>query len=282
MRLGVAGAGVVGGTLISYLESVGHTVIVDDPPKEMHGDLSTCEAIFICVPVPTAPKGVQDVTYIKAVLKKYPRFTGPIYIRSSVLPKTCDHLRKFFKKAIYAMPEFLTARKASESFREQAILCGVEDDPQSMSAQEDRLKKMFPDKEIILVSNREAELAKYAHNVMGAIKVNFFNLIAKYCEKIGARYENVREGFLLSGYINAEHTAVPGPDGKYGFGGTCFPKDTAAFIQELKRLGLQYASVEAAFHENGIYRAMWGVDLPQPRIEYPKECRPIWHETATT
>ena len=37
----------------------------------------------------------------------------------------------------------------------------------------------------------------------------------------------------MSGYINDTHTQVPGPDGKFGYGGKCFPKDIEAFKTEL-------------------------------------------------
>ena len=49
----------------------------------------------------------------------------------------------------------------------------------------------------------------------------------------------MREGFLLSGYIGPTHTHVPGPDGKTGYGGKCFPKDVNAFAEYNKasRLG---------------------------------------------
>jgi UDPglucose 6-dehydrogenase len=48
---------------------------------------------------------------------------------------------------------------------------------------------------------------------------------------MGADYANVHSGCLLSGYINEMHTKVPGPDGKFGYGGKCFPKDVNAFAK---------------------------------------------------
>ena len=44
-------------------------------------------------------------------------------------------------------------------------------------------------------------------------------------------WANVHNGILLSGYINDTHTYVPGPDGKFGYGGKCFPKDVNAFAK---------------------------------------------------
>ena len=79
------------------------------------------------------------------------------------------------------------------------------------------------------MSSLEAEITKYAHNVFGALKVTYFNAIYDYCQKLGANFNKVHTGCLLSGYINEQHSQVPGPDGKFGYGGKCFPKDVNAF-----------------------------------------------------
>jgi UDPglucose 6-dehydrogenase len=61
--------------------------------------------------------------------------------------------------------------------------------------------------------------------------VTFFNGIYELAKKNHCDYENIKSGFLLSGYINEKHTFVPGPDGKFGYGGKCFPKDTNIFAR---------------------------------------------------
>ena len=97
----------------------------------------------------------------------------------------------------------------------------------------DLLQKIFVGKRFIEMSSEEAEITKYAHNVFGALKVTYFNGIYDICKKNNLDYDKVREGVLLSGYINAPHTQVPGPDGKFGYGGKCFPKDVNAFTELL-------------------------------------------------
>ena len=104
---------------------------------------------------------------------------------------------------------------------------------------ESLLKQIFVGKEYICMSSLEAEVTKYAHNVFGALKVTYFNGIYEYCQKLGINYENVHKGVLLSGYINRPHTDVPGPDGKFGYGGKCFPKDVNSFIECLHGTELQ-------------------------------------------
>ena len=79
--------------------------------------------------------------------------------------------------------------------------------------------------------SEEACLAKYAHNVFGCLKVTYFNCIHDLCKQHKLDYNNVLSGILVSGYINDTHTKVPGPDGKFGYGGKCFPKDVNAFAK---------------------------------------------------
>ena len=57
-------------------------------------------------------------------------------------------------------------------------------------------------------------------------------------EKIDADWSKAIEGFILDGRIGHSHIAVPGPDGKLGFGGSCFPKDIQAMISFGKELGI--------------------------------------------
>jgi UDPglucose 6-dehydrogenase len=95
----------------------------------------------------------------------------------------------------------------------------------------DLLKKIFIGKEYITMTSLEAEIAKYAHNVFGALKVTFFNGIYELATKSNSNYKKIREGLLLSGYINETHTLVPGHDNKFGYGGKCFPKDVDAFAK---------------------------------------------------
>lgn len=161
---------------------------------------------------------MQDLSLLKNIIQELPN--KPIFIRTTVLPGTCDKLAKEFNKKIYFMPEFLTERTASLDFTSQ---------PMIFTGEIDLLQTIFKNKKYICMSNIEAEVTKYAHNVFGALKVTYFNEIYNICKMLNCNYENVHRGTLLSGYINDTHTYVPGPDGKLGYGGKCFPKDIEAF-----------------------------------------------------
>ena len=93
-------------------------------------------------------------------------------------------------------------------------------------------------KKHIEMTSLEAEITKYVHNVFGALKVTYFNGVYDLCRRLEANYRMVQQGILLSGYINAPHTQVPGPDGKFGYGGKCFPKDVNALTKMVEDMPL--------------------------------------------
>ena len=123
------------------------------------------------------------------------------------------------------MPEFLTQRTYAEDFSRQTSV---------FTGDIETLKRIFPGKQYVVMSSEEAELAKYAHNVFGALKVTYFNCVYDICVRCGLDYSNVLKGVMSSGYINEVHTAVPGPDGMFGYGGKCFPKDVKAAAEKYK------------------------------------------------
>lgn len=235
MRIGIAGYGVVGGALGRWFQrNTGHAVEVFDPPKQMMSDLRMADVLFVCVPVPTVDRE-QDLTILDNTLRNLGTARQRIFIRSSVLPGTADHFAAKYGLKVYAMPEFLTERFADRDQDELDIVCGC--NTNDRSEQYTLLSQLFasdtentPAKSFLLMSNVEAELAKYAHNGNGTVKVHFNNLVYQLARKLGADYGKVRQGMLMSGHVAPTHTLVPGPDGLLGYGGTCFPKDMDALI----------------------------------------------------
>lgn len=209
MKVGLIGVGTVGGVLKRWFED--HTsfeIRCFDPDKGMCDYLDGCDAIFISIPVENNNYG-QNLEYLTKAVFDAQKITPNVFIRSTVLPGTNDSL------GTIAMPEFLTARRAYTDMCKLPILCG--------NRNREIVHNLFPDKEIILVKNKEAELAKFTHNCFGAFKVTYFNMIKKLCDFNEVNYERVREISNITGYLGHEHTQVPGHDGKYGYGGTCLP-----------------------------------------------------------
>ena len=223
-KVGIIGCGVIGGALKKWLEdNTDHQVFVSDPFKGYNDDLSGCDVFFIQIHVPTEADGTQNLDTFREIISKLP--DKPIFIRTTILPGTSGKLSKELNHHVYFMPEFLTERTSVDDFKVQ---------PMVFTAEPELLKDIFRGKDYIEMSSLEAEITKYAHNVFGALKVTYFNAIYDYCQKLGADFTRVHTGCLLSGYINEMHTNVPGPDGKLGYGGKCFPKDVDAFTEATK------------------------------------------------
>lgn len=226
MKIAVYGLGVVGGALARYLKQRRHEVFRKDPGLGFNDSLiPTPDVLFICVPAPT--KGFkQDLSIIEGILEEWRGSDLPIFLRSTVLPGTADQLASKYNCNVISCPEFLTERRADRDTAGLPILYGQQGRKYIDRIFENHIR--FP------MQNSECEMAKYAHNCFGALKVTYFNGIYEHCQRLGLDYEQVLRGTMMSGHINKTHTQVPGPDGSKGYGGKCFPKDMEAMVGFLK------------------------------------------------
>jgi len=221
MKIGIIGVGVVGGALVKWIISnTKHSIARWDPFIGFNESLVGCDAIFICIPVKPSENG-QDISELESTVKFAKDFTSNVFIRSTVLPGTNDKL------GTISCPEFLTARIADQEMQRLPILVG--------ECNSDLIFNIFPNKGITIVNNKAAELAKFAHNCFGAMKVTYFNMIYNLAQDLDVDYEQVLNGVLISGFINEFHTQVPGPDGSLGYGGACFPENMEAFNNYLEK-----------------------------------------------
>lgn len=227
MKIGIIGYGVIGSALGKWLkEHTNHELKIYDPDKGYKDSLIGCEAIFISVPVPSNAKG-QDQRVLSQSVELAKKHSDKVFIRSTVQPGTNDNL------GTISVPEFLTERRAYEDFCKFPIISGECD--QSF------LERVFPNKQIIMVSNLEAELGKKVHNCFLAVKVLMFNLFNEICEAMGADYENVLKVALMTKYILPTHTIIR-QDGLKGYGGKCFPENMVAMVGFLDQLGMEIES----------------------------------------
>lgn len=226
VKLGLIGVGVVGGTLKRWLEeNTNNEIACYDPAKNLKDDLEGCFAIFISIPVGPGING-QDTKELAETIKFAKKYSPHVFIRSTVNPWTND------AHGTYAMPEFLTARRAYEDFCALPLVFG--------SAPKEVIESIFwkkiqADGKYIHITNVEAELAKYTHNIFGLYKVTYFNMIFKIAQFFDADFESVKEAANVTGFLGTEHLQVPGPDGKLGFGGACFPVNLDCWIPFLNR-----------------------------------------------
>lgn len=230
ITVGIVGCGYIGGALMRWLQEHNPSVriLVSDPPKGMNDSMVGADVVFVSIHVPTESDGTQNLDLLKSIINGLPAAT-PVFVRTTILPGTSDRLSKETGHRVYFMPEFLTQRTADSDFATQ---------PMVFTGEAPLLKKIFKGKKHLEMTSLEAEITKYAHNVFGAVKVTYFNAVYDYCRRLGADYSHVHDGVLLSGYINDTHTHVPGPDGKLGYGGKCFPKDVNALALLTKDIPL--------------------------------------------
>lgn len=286
-KIGIVGCGVVGGALFKWFEDYTSNLIYRyDPAKKFYlPEAFTSEYIFICVPAETKEKDwSQDLTNIREALFNISVLgnkDATVFIRTTVLPKTTDTLAKEYNLKIVAMPEFLTERTAQADMEQLDIICGrpkYNITSAYMYDYENNIKKLFyckrkpeKSKSIMFMENAECELTKYAHNLCLATKVGFWNVIKDECEKQNINYQNVVNAATeITGFISKSHTDVPGHDGKYGFGGKCFPPNLTSFLGYQEKgheshmlLGL-YADNNKFRQKPNLRQAEIGMDKSKP------------------
>ena len=174
-----------------------------------------------------------------------------VLIRSTVTPGTTKKLQeKYQNLRLVFNPEFLTERSANFDFINQTryILGG---DKQNTNKVADLYRWRFGDTIPVIETNYQtAELIKYMNNCFFATKVSFLNEMKQVSDRCEADWDMAVEGFIRDGRIGHSHMSVPGPDGKFGFGGKCFPKDVSAMISFGNNLGLDMHTLSGVWNTN--------------------------------
>lgn len=203
------------------------------------------DVTFICVPTPTNEDMSIDISYVSEALSKLQalQVSGYYVLKSTVTP---DHIQEFvgdYRDRFIYNPEFLTeANSLNDFIRSWGIVVGAltEEAHEFMHDLYENFSNCTPPSNehigglnIIQVTPVEASFIKYGINSFLATKVMWFNqfdaLVSKFANKQSAN--NVISTMKQDPRIGGSHMTVPGPDGKYGFSGKCFPKDTAALLQ---------------------------------------------------
>ena len=214
--------------------------------------------IFLSVPTPSNQDGSISLDILFDVFKDidsvidYEAEQQPvILIRSTVTPGTTRKIQQNYSKMYITFnPEFLTERSAKFDFINQSRFI-VGGSWGSTTKVEHLYKSRFGDSIPVIKTNCEtAEMIKYMNNCYFATKVSFLNEMYQIAEKCGVNWEEAVEGFVRDGRIGHSHMSVPGPDGKFGFGGSCFPKDIQAMINFAEALGVEPDVLKGAWEKN--------------------------------
>ena len=228
--------------------------------------------IFVCVPTPMKWDGSCDTSIVEEVCdsissgglsegfpSSWPDHSEPIIvIKSTMPPGTTKSLRwkdscRSHSFPIVFNPEFLMEKTATEDFKNtKRVILGGRTSDEPLWFEEERMGymthmnwgsilrefylKVFPDADIIETDSTTAEFVKYITNCFLATKVAIANEFALMCESCEVSYDKVIEYATQDERLGKSHWAVPGPDGKKGFGGSCFPKDLNGIISFAKKL----------------------------------------------
>ena len=124
-------------------------------------------------------------------------------------------------------------------------------DKKGIQKVKDLYEVRFSSNYFIETTYETAELIKYFNNLFFAVKVSFMNEMKLIADKLlDVQWDKAVEGFVSDGRVGDSHLQVPGPDGKRGFGGSCFPKDINAFIDYSKSIGVDMNVLEGAWKTN--------------------------------
>jgi UDPglucose 6-dehydrogenase len=173
-----------------------------------------------------------------------------IVLKSTMIPGTMGILaEKYPKLNLVFNPEFLTERTAKLDFLTQArIILGG--NPKYTAKVKTLFEERFMHCYVIETNFTTAEMIKYMNNVFFATKVSVMNEFKQICDKAGADWDVAIKGFAADQRIGDSHLNVPGPDGKMGFGGSCFPKDINAFIDFASQLDIEVHTIKGAWATN--------------------------------
>ena len=210
------------------------------------------DAVFVCVPTPMREDGSCDISIVEEVCSQASAAGDDhfVVIKSTITPGTTTYLNnKFNTNKIVFNPEFLTERFAARDFKNtnRVILGG---DISATTSLKQFYSHVFPNVKVIKTESTVAEYVKYLSNCFLAVKVSVANEFAKLCEASGVDYDKIAEYANFDPRLGDTHWVVPGPDGKKGFGGTCFPKDVSSLLHQMLDTGMMSYILNAARNRN--------------------------------
>ena len=238
--LGIIGQGFVGSAVREGMKNHFEILAYDKDPNKFSNVESIFHIVegsdltFLCVPTPMRKNGSCDLSIVRAALDEIDAVAKAlcvegfiVVIKSTIPPGTTEQLNHDYPNLdIVFNPEFLTEANAVDDYKNQNRIIVGGDRPGSTKVKA-VFAKAFPKVPIIKTSSTIAEMIKYVTNTFLATKVSFANEMYQMCEALDIDYDKVIEYARYDDRLGNTHWAVPGPDGDFGYGGHCFPKDIA-------------------------------------------------------
>jgi len=231
---------------------------------DLRAAATAAQAIFIAVGTPQSRTGSADLSYVDAVASEIARAIDSykVIVEKSTVPVyTNEWIRRVIERNgvpkdlfdVTSNPEFLREGTAVVDFlHADRIVIGAATELAS-----DLLKQIYlpltsgeyyettnavpgprgkdNPPPILLTSTKAAEIIKHASNALLATKISFINVVANICEAAGADVEEVARGIGLDTRIGPKFLRAG-----VGYGGSCFPKDVAAFRNVAELVGVDF------------------------------------------
>jgi len=246
MKIGIIGQGYVGTALKEGFQDFYQVETYDkyDLGKSTHSKISDIvelsDVIFVCVPTPMRQDGSCYTGIVEEVIREINENANGqiVVIKSTVPPGTTDRInQEYTHSTVIFNPEFLTEANFIQDFKNQSrIILGG--DRKGTNIVRQIYSRIFPNATIVKTGAKHAEMVKYFTNCFLATKVSFANEMYNICNQLDLDYDKIVEYATYDERLGKSHWAVPGPDGDFGYGGHCLPKDLSAIVSEFDTYGL--------------------------------------------
>ena len=235
--------------------------------------------VFVCVGTPPRGDGSPNLAYVEAVAREVARNlpAGEFRVvceKSTVPVQTGERVARVIAREappgadweVASNPEFLREGSAvADTLRPDRVVVGTSTE-RGLAVLRELYEPILEGSTAPFLATdlATAELIKHASNAFLATKISFINSVARVCERSGADVEVVATGMGLDSRIGTSFLKAGA-----GYGGSCFPKDVAAFAHRSRELGVEFGILNEVAKVNGEARraivdkvrdALWHLD----------------------
>jgi len=239
------------------------------------------EAVFIAVGTPQTNSGAADLSYVEAVVSEIARSIKnyKVIVEKSTVPVyTNDWIRRVLHRHgvdpkhfdVVSNPEFLREGTAVADFlHPDRIVVGAGNERSA-----EMLRRIYEPltggsyyarkgalpgacsaehpARMLVTSAQSAEIIKHASNAFLALKISFINAVANLAEEVDADIEDIAAGMGLDSRIGPKFLRAG-----LGYGGSCFPKDVAAFHWVAQQRGIDFQLLQEVRKINETQREVY-------------------------
>ncbi len=252
MKIGIIGCGVVGSAVAESYYNTKCEVSIYDPAKGYEHNVLDSDAVFVCVPSPSLANGSCDSSMLESALDMLKDYPNVIISKVTATPDIYTRLQKQYPNLVHA-PEFLTqANSARDYLKGQLLVLGGNSEYCERAQQV--INRAIDPSSVFKTDIATASLFKYIVNSYLALKVIAMNQYHGLAQAIGIDWNSLVPILAADARIGSTHLQVPGPDGEFGYGGMCFPKDVAALLELAQQQTVNMDLLTSAVNINNMLR----------------------------